>query len=362
MTKPNKAHITLGNYDFFIDEQLGDPSSTWMTHYNHKASVYLANRTDITGKPGRQNVRPDVFYFAQDDWSGGLGQKFYDPNKPTKYYRGNGNPRVAGYLTGDPDRSETSSPTGDYMGGPIMASGGGYLYMVNADSVDVGHKPTIYQTSDMATWSSAEMIAGGTGDPNWNRNITCDMNGNAYVSLGGATVLNRIIRVKKDLSSVLFHDETAHATSSNLGARGLAVHEGKLYCWTGINLYQWTLTDAPPATPTRVGSAGDDSFTMAANADCCNCGDGVVAFTSMPGRSNVFQYRRTVQGSATPAFSQLWNAPADAILWSITAMNGVAYVAGNQNRGVTVWAIDLASSKVAPVVRITPDQEGVTTL
>jgi hypothetical protein len=251
------------------------------------------------------------------------------------------------------------------MGGPVYAAGGGFLYMVNADSVDVGHTPKIYQTSNLTSWSSAEMIEGGTGDPHWNRNIACDQNGNAYVSLGGATVITRIIRVKTDLTSVVFHKEATNPTGSNLGARGMAVHEKWLYVWTGINLYRWNTT-VPAGLPvipdgsTSVFSAGHDNVSsFIATADCVNCGDGIVMFTSQPGRSAVYQYRKTTSGTSTPAGSQLWMAPNDALLWSIAYMDGVVYVAGNQNRGVTIWAIDLASLKVAPVARITPDQEGV---
>jgi hypothetical protein len=47
------------------------------------------------------------------------------------------------------------------------------------------------------------------------------------------------------------------------------------------------------------------------------------------------------------------------ILWSIAYMDGVVYLAGNQDRGVTVWGIDLASNQIGPVARISPDQEDI---
>lgn len=372
--KPNKAHVTIGSYDFFLAENIGDPNSLFYSpHYKHSASVYLANRTDITGKPGRQNVRPDVFYFAQDDWSGGLGQKYYNPNLVTNYYRGSGNPRVAGYLTSQPTRTETASPTGAYQGGPVFASGGGYLYMINSDIITAGHTPTIYQTSDMVTWKSAETasVGLGLGDPGWNRQLAVDQNGNCYASFGQNNAFGRIIRIKTDLTSVIFHQESVHATGSNLGCRGLAVFEKHLYGWTGINLYRWDTTDTSlPTGPATVGSLGTDAVSsQICTADVINCGDGVAGFVSQPGRSVVFQARKTANDASTSfgvpvVFTPIWTAPPDVILWSITYKDGTVYVAGNQDRGVTIWAIELGpstggSGKASPVARIAPDQEGV---
>jgi hypothetical protein len=363
MTLPSKAHVKIGPHEYELAEQVGSGASTFLPHYKHIAETLLAGRTDISGKPGRQNIRTEILFYAQDSWVDGLGQKFRDPNQPFRYYRGNGNPRNDGLLAATPTRRGLASPTGDYISSPVFASGGGFLYMADSDKVPVGHFPTVYQTSDFLTWNSAEVVDGADGFPNWNRVLCCDQNGNAYLLSGGPTQFGHIIRVKSDLSSVVFTKEATHPTGSHLGPRGAATHEKFLYAWTGVSLYQWDMTAALYVDPTFIGSSGVDNVSgFIATADIINCGDGLVMFTSQPGRSIVYQYRRNVSGVDTPAFSQMWMAPDDTILWSIAAMNGVVYVAGNQDRGVSVWGIDLATNKATQVLRISPDQEEVLTL
>jgi hypothetical protein len=96
MTLDSKAHIRIGDHEYELAEQIGSGASTFLPHYDHKGETLLAQRTDISGKPGRQNIRPEIFFNAQDTWVGGLGQRYRDPNFPKLYYRARETPALTG--------------------------------------------------------------------------------------------------------------------------------------------------------------------------------------------------------------------------------------------------------------------------
>jgi hypothetical protein len=365
MALSNGAHVEIDGISFMLAEQIGQrDSSFYRGHYNYQLSSLLANRSDISGKPGRQNLVPEILLWAYDDFSGGEGNKFYDPGATTKYYRSDsGDPRNAGFLTGTPTRTETtitSSTPGVSAPGlqtaPVFASGGGNLWMINSNTVAPATTPIIWNMNASFQWDGATLSAGSSGTPSWGRQLAVDGFGNAYAVLGNPTTINRIERVHPDLTSELFHDETANPTGSLVGAWGAAVWEKYLYVWTGFNLYQWDTTAVIPVTPTQVDGLGAErAASIEIVADVCNAGDRVAMFISSPGDTRVYQYARTQSGSTTPAFSQIWVAPGNFQAYSIAYLNGVVYLGGQQDGVTTLWGVRLTDYVPFLATQIRPD-------
>lgn len=93
------AHVKIGAHEFFLEEGLEG-------HYRHSFETVFIPRQDVSGKPGKQNVRPDIQFWSHDDWSGGEGEKFFDPQDPVVYDTStDANPRIAGQLTARPTKT-----------------------------------------------------------------------------------------------------------------------------------------------------------------------------------------------------------------------------------------------------------------
>lgn len=122
------AHVKIDTREFILDE-------TEEGHYVHNLESLLVSRQDISGKPGRQNIRPDLLLWALDDWSGGEGNPVFDPNNFDRYDNGTGNPRVRGRLTSPPARSSTSL---SLTGASVVRIEGDVLTVVSGTWADVG--------------------------------------------------------------------------------------------------------------------------------------------------------------------------------------------------------------------------------
>lgn len=127
-----------------LDESVED-------HYVHSKEPIFAQRTDISGKPGRQNVRPDLLFWAQDDWSGGEGNMVFDPDMANVYHMGSGNTRMEGRITGPP---ALSSLTGDIPGSILNSQDGSQLTDVTGTSEDDGSATIIGRTKTTTRFES----------------------------------------------------------------------------------------------------------------------------------------------------------------------------------------------------------------
>ncbi len=100
MSLPNNADVQIGGIPFWIDESY--ESKTGRRGYVHGGRSIFAGRTDITGKPGAQNLKEDYLVQAHSRWDG-EGQVVLDPSdseSPFLFYRSEGlNARVPGQLS-----------------------------------------------------------------------------------------------------------------------------------------------------------------------------------------------------------------------------------------------------------------------
>src|SRR6266542_1943970 len=108
---PSGAHVKLGSYEFFLDEKQTPP-------YRHSFDSLLAQRTDISGVPGAQNLNPQVLPWITTDWLGGEGNFFVDSGDPSVYYISSANTRVPGKVKGSPTRADFTTAATNYTADP----------------------------------------------------------------------------------------------------------------------------------------------------------------------------------------------------------------------------------------------------
>ncbi len=100
MSLPNGADISIGGVPFWVDEDY--ENKLGRRGYIHGGRSIFAGRTDITGKPGAQNLKEDYLVWALTRWDG-EGQVVLDPSdneSPFLFYRSEGlNARVPGQLS-----------------------------------------------------------------------------------------------------------------------------------------------------------------------------------------------------------------------------------------------------------------------
>ncbi len=113
MALASGAHVAINGTLFFLDENY--ESLVGRRCYVHGGRSIFAGRTDITGKPGAQNLKEDYLVTSYTRWDG-EGQLVFDPaddNSPFRFYRSEGlNFRTPGQTSLNKAlRSETISTT-----------------------------------------------------------------------------------------------------------------------------------------------------------------------------------------------------------------------------------------------------------
>ena len=113
MSLPNGAHVAIDGTYHKLDEDY--EAKTGRRCYVHGGRSIFAGRTDITGKPGAQNLKEDYLVTSYTRWDG-EGQVVFDPadnDSAFRFYRSEGlNFRVPGQASLNKAlRSETVSTT-----------------------------------------------------------------------------------------------------------------------------------------------------------------------------------------------------------------------------------------------------------
>lgn len=87
MALPSGAHASIGGLEYLIDEDY--ESKVGRRGYRHFGRSLFAGRTDISGKPGAQNLQPDNLVWQITDFSG-EGQVVFDESRPGRFYSSEG--------------------------------------------------------------------------------------------------------------------------------------------------------------------------------------------------------------------------------------------------------------------------------
>lgn len=87
---PDQAHVSVGGVPYRLDEAY--ERATGRRCYDHYLRSLFSGRTDITGRPGAQNLNPDNLVWQLTEFNG-EGQVVLNPDDPTsatRFYRSEG--------------------------------------------------------------------------------------------------------------------------------------------------------------------------------------------------------------------------------------------------------------------------------
>lgn len=305
MTLSSGAHIKLGDYEFKLDKSVDN-------HYLHRYYDLTAEKVQIAGTSGKEQLLPDSLWWSMDDWAGGEGNNiFYQDEYDTYYGSGALNPRVRGQLTARPDRTRS---TGSGFGYGTQANLSAHMFSAIGRVLRFWNSYVQYINNDLG-WT--DRLSGGaaysaaTGDVNWVYAFN-KVNGNLY---------------RRGYSSP--EDWVSLAGDSDLDYRGAALLEGKLYGWTGASLWEFDVHDwdnwATDHYRLVYGDDGDipeGTYDSRWFANCFATENSVVAWRTASGISEVFEFRA---GVGRP----LWRAPMGFSIRSGCYQNGILYFAGH---------------------------------
>lgn len=307
MVLASGAHVKLDTYEFQIDKSVD-------SSYVHRIYNLQAEKLDITGWPGKQQLGNDTLMWTADDWAGGEGNRIYYQDDFDKYFiSGALNPRIRGELTARPLRAVTSSGSGATSVGDAVFTARGNVYRLNANTLYFLNVNTLRWVT---MGSGYGLPTAGAGDFSY-----------AY-TLSSAT-LARHGPFGYDLADTT----SAGPADDPIGA---ALMDGTLYGWTGAELWNYdianwdtwaadhyALVHSAGATPTGAwGSAWYGDIVATENS--------LVYWRSAYGVSEVFEYKN---GVGYP----LWTAPKGFAIRSSCYQNGVVYFAGHWGAAGEGW-------------------------
>lgn len=329
------AHIELAGLDLLLAEQVEE-------HYSHNYEDVLSPRMEITGAPGKQGVRQEILLWSFDNWSGGEGNKFYDVENPTVYYRGLCNPREPGELNPQP-ASTTGTATANATPAKIhFALAGGLLCMASQNTPAVGGTGHFYSSTNGTTWTDRDLDY-TTGDT-----LTAIASDGTYVYASAFNAGTRKVRrwnaTDPGTAGTQFaNDVSAGGTVKFFGMAFLPIAAGgRLYGWTGKALQEFDTTAALPTSQTRVYHSGVETIGSGARGGIVTADNRVVFFYSDEGRSFIMEYGLGAQAGAKP----FWEVPTGFFMRDIAYHQGVVFVFGDYEGKAAIWAIPLAGSPV----------------
>jgi hypothetical protein len=251
---PSGADIKIGSYEFHLARGEG-------------AYRYV-----------RQPVQDErIVVWDHDDWSGGEGLEFYDPNQPNRYWYGKANPRIPGSVTAPPDRSQASLTTGASPSIAVFANGAGITW--------VCYDRHLYYTSDGTTWTAhpsnpvfgvgySIKAAAAVGDKLW-------------VSAHDGTT-----RKVKEATTSAISDAVNDVTGPPF--LGMASHGGWVYGWTGKTLLRYNPKATLPITQDstmKVYQPALETLPSTYYGAAAGGADGVFMLYSSPGQAVVHRWR-----------------------------------------------------------------------
>lgn len=327
-----QGHVSINGVQYLLAEDL-------QRHYVHKIPSLFSHGEDIEGNPGKLQPRVERMLWSMSDFVGGEGNRvFYGDEENVYDYSVALNTRIPGQFTARPKRDHQSQniTTGDVTA-PIRLTGAvGQLWYAGGTNVGVGDGDNAWTNKD-PTLPTSHLISAITGD-----------HSNLYLTSwkgGGGVTNDRLVFYTADGSTYynLLVNETINGTdtaeSSKHGYFGLALHNGRLFAWTGSKLFSYDVFNLNADTPTRyltsdqyrkVYDSGDDVVNKVTTnkfwADVVNCGNSVVFFAATPGRSVFYQYK---SGVARP----IWECPPGFTVKSIAHANGIIIAAGTFSAG-----------------------------
>lgn len=346
MTLASKNHVKIGAIEYTLDETIDSGSAVgnlYRPHYAYHAEPLFQARLDVAGAPGKQQLRPERLTWDFDDWSGGENNRIYFTDDPTSYDFSFGlNGRIAGQLTGRPNRNYISGELGtnDISSPVFLTSANGKLWY--AGGYNVGF------SDDGASWTTVDSTSGGTTDltglqhihPNF-RITSVAGHGDylfysAYYDDGAGNGVRCLLGKKSDNTNKSVTVQASASSPTIAPFAGMTMMNGSLYAWTGRILRKYDVWDLP-AHPVELPA--EDIHLIATNieteipigvdlrstwwADITVAENSVFCFLSYNGRSTLYEY---VDGGG---FTAVWPAPIGFMIKCIKYENGVLYIGGH---------------------------------
>jgi len=332
-----KAHVVIDGIKFLIDKAVDE-------HYVHMYRSIIAERADISGMPGKQQLKPDILLWAYTDWVGGEGNRSYVDDEPAIYSTGEViNPRIRGQLQGRPTRTrQTISPVTDIADRPRFEIAGGVLWLA-------GSRQLYFTSSGGASWQGDWDVASGFNggvfnNANYRVTATAGDHESLYITAFRSTPNTRAISevtftsLGSGISAPAYNALLAEQTPFSPFA-GMTIMGGRLYGWTGRKLVELDKSESDRpllasqhrnAYDTGIEVVNANVFTALWWADIVSTENSVIFFYSTAGRSNVYEAKAPVDSTSGQVVGRpLWNGPLGFTIKGITYENGVVFFTGH---------------------------------
>lgn len=329
------AHVKIGDYEYLIDE--GEDGG-----YIHSLEPLFSNNTQIVGSTNKESNRPDLLHWSFDDFSGGEGYKFFNPDDPVTYWKGNNNPRERGAITAPPT---TTDGTG--LSTALSEAGKRVFFATVGDRLYMASSRQLYYTTDGIAWNDGVNLSLTAG-----HEITGMCSDENYVYIAAhadpaSPGTRTVVRANASAAAVY-----VSAVSSVLPFFDLAVLEGYLYGWTGRNLVKYSLNpDSVPLTHSntehKVYNPWDENIPSGFIGRMVQSEQSLFFLTASKGQTRIYEWRKN---TPTP----IWSLPSGFHGKALGTANGALYVLGNyQDRGA-LFGMSVASRNPLFLTFITP--------
>ncbi len=336
MPLPDGGDIQLGPYRFNVDRTVGASNSLVRPHGSHLANSLVAGRVDISGKPGAQNLDPELLLWTYDDWSGGEGNLVYDPSRPFVYDYGTINPRNAGYVTSAPERTNSNISTSVSPAKVFLVNSAGALWALGGTGATAFAK----YTTDGENWTPATItvttgytIAACAAGGNYIYFWASDQPPGTY----GASESWRI--------SATTNDAFTDPAGFSLAPIGMAYQGPFLFGWNGVRMGIYDTTQDLPVGGSEVFSSGLQDFPSTFYGGMSAGDNAVYLFYSATGTdASVWSFQGGPSGFASP----IWGGPGGGLngftARCMTFSAGVLYLAGTYGGRAQLRGLDMQTN------------------
>lgn len=338
MPNRNKADITFAaldgsyTYDFRLYGASKDP-------LQFKPRSLFANRFDITGRPGAQNLESDLLQWNWTDGSGGEGNEFYTSQQAAVYSEGQVNSRIIGRFAPMPDVTES---TFDFSAAPTsgrfqLTNAGGKLWALGEGLLT----PDAYFSSDGVNWdqvtfnpaTATQTIWAADGDLGWVYYALYDSNNPTH---GGPA---RLIKSMNEAGNHVFSTPTG--TVNPKGYMALCLLPPYIYAMTPAGtVFFWDTTNNAPGMATEdetlIYAVGPD-ITTDAKYRLVAGANAIYGMVNVEGNSTLFRVLAAPTGGGQSLDGYL---PRGFQLVDICYTLGILVLLGVFNGVATLIAMD----------------------
>jgi len=320
------ADVAIGAYEFMLATDVDEP-------YVHLYENLYGDGGEIEGTEGKKAANKNILFWGYDNFIGGDGLRYWDPDQPAKWWAGNANPRIPGSIQSIPTRSIASTITTSVTpseGGYFTVAGGRLWYFTGEQG---------YYSTDGATWTENTDVA--TELPaSYQITAACSDGEKAYIAASDGTNLG----VWSVDSTTVASDFLTAFAASGVKILGMAVRDQYVYCWTGGWLYRFRHQGSVPFTTAGAAVYSPRALipTGTVYADACTADNTVILLRAQDGETTLFEYKLDSTTNKL-AGRQFWNLPIGFTGKKVCSSNGIVYVLGHYGDKVGLWGYGLVN-------------------